>query len=196
MAHSPMADRTPQPQDKYIVRMPEGMREQIKKEATNSGRTMNAEIVHRLNSTLPSGDNYKLNVELEKHLAKEVLATASLHDLAPDRLIAGIIEDHFRGKTSDFSYENKNPDETLFKHQKLILELDRLASELETDFLLYLQKLTQIKLFAKLIVSQRDGGVPAEVLQSANEILDMVKIEEEVARGRNLELISSARREI
>lgn len=48
MAHSLMNDRNPQSQDKYIVRMPDGMREQIKKAAAISGRSMNAEIVYRL----------------------------------------------------------------------------------------------------------------------------------------------------
>jgi plasmid stability protein len=35
-------------QDRYIVRMPEGMRDYIREEAARNHRSMNAEIVHRL----------------------------------------------------------------------------------------------------------------------------------------------------
>lgn len=34
--------------DKYIVRMPPGLRDKIKEEAAKAGRSMNAEIVHHL----------------------------------------------------------------------------------------------------------------------------------------------------
>lgn len=40
-----------QPADKYIVRLPDGMRDRLKAEAKASRRTLNAEIVARLQST-------------------------------------------------------------------------------------------------------------------------------------------------
>jgi hypothetical protein len=43
-----MRKKVIQNQDKYIVRLPEGMRDQIKDAAKEHGRTMNAEIVARL----------------------------------------------------------------------------------------------------------------------------------------------------
>ncbi len=43
-----MVKRQPQTQDKYIVRLPDGMREKIERAALQSGRSMNAEIVLRL----------------------------------------------------------------------------------------------------------------------------------------------------
>lgn len=39
---------TVQTEDKYVLRLPDGMRDRIKKEAERSGRSMNAEIVQRL----------------------------------------------------------------------------------------------------------------------------------------------------
>jgi len=39
-----------QPQDKYVLRMPDGLRGEIKAAAAKSGRSMNAEIVHRLSA--------------------------------------------------------------------------------------------------------------------------------------------------
>lgn len=40
-----------QPQDKFVVRFPDGMRERIAAAAAASGRSMNAEIVHRLSES-------------------------------------------------------------------------------------------------------------------------------------------------
>ncbi|HED4875492.1 TPA: Arc family DNA-binding protein [Stenotrophomonas maltophilia] len=37
-----------QPQDKFVVRFPDGLRDQIAEAAKSSGRSMNAEIIHRL----------------------------------------------------------------------------------------------------------------------------------------------------
>lgn len=43
-----MAARTVQTQDKFIIRLPDGMRDQINEAAKANGRTMTAEIVTRL----------------------------------------------------------------------------------------------------------------------------------------------------
>lgn len=42
--------------EKFVVRLPPGMREQIAQVAEKSGRSMNAEIVHRLRESLDSRD--------------------------------------------------------------------------------------------------------------------------------------------
>lgn len=41
-----------QPQDKFVVRFPDGLRDQIADAARESGRSMNAEIVYRLEQSL------------------------------------------------------------------------------------------------------------------------------------------------
>lgn len=46
-----MTEREPYPsekQDRFIVRLPDGMRDRIKAAASHNGRSMNAEIVHAL----------------------------------------------------------------------------------------------------------------------------------------------------
>jgi plasmid stability protein len=45
-----------QPGDKYIVRFPEGMRDRLAEEARRNGRSMNAEVVARIQATLDAGD--------------------------------------------------------------------------------------------------------------------------------------------
>lgn len=44
-------DRTPQAADKYIVRLPDGMRDRIAEAAKQNNRSMNAEVVARLQAS-------------------------------------------------------------------------------------------------------------------------------------------------
>ncbi|WP_420415828.1 Arc family DNA-binding protein [Marinovum algicola] len=46
-----MTDRAPQSQDKFIVRLPDGMRDRIKAAAEANNRSMNAEIIARLDAS-------------------------------------------------------------------------------------------------------------------------------------------------
>lgn len=48
-----MSERAPQNQDKFIVRLPDGMRDRIKKVAEANNRSMNAEIVATLETHYP-----------------------------------------------------------------------------------------------------------------------------------------------
>lgn len=50
-------ERKPQEQDRYIVRFPDGMRDKLKREAEMAGRSLNAEIVTRLEASLASGNS-------------------------------------------------------------------------------------------------------------------------------------------
>lgn len=43
-----------QPQDKYVLRMPDGMRDRIKRAAEKNNRSMNAEIVAALEEAYPN----------------------------------------------------------------------------------------------------------------------------------------------
>lgn len=45
-----------QQQDKFIIRLPDGMRDQIKRAAVEEGRSMNAQIVQHLRAIYPPTD--------------------------------------------------------------------------------------------------------------------------------------------
>lgn len=47
-----MREKIIQPQDKYVLRLPDGMRDQLKAEAENNGRSLNAEIIYRLEESM------------------------------------------------------------------------------------------------------------------------------------------------
>ena len=93
MAHSPMATRSPQAQDKYILRLPSGMRDRLKSEAHDNGRSLNAEMVQRLSVSLEADEEgERLWEELHKRDAK----IRQIEELAYDREkhLTGILEEY------------------------------------------------------------------------------------------------------
>lgn len=56
-----------QNQDKFIARLPEGLRERLKKAANRNKRSMNAELVHALENHL-SGEEYRVNKQAKEDL--------------------------------------------------------------------------------------------------------------------------------
>lgn len=84
-----MAQESPsRDQDKFMVRMPEGMRERIAEEAKANGRSMNAEIVARLEQSLP---NVPLENRLLDHLMREKLRQCTIR-IAGERALRAIGE--------------------------------------------------------------------------------------------------------
>ena len=51
--------KTGRDSDKFPLRLPDGFRDRIKAEAEHNGRTMNAEIVFRLNAAYAAIENKK-----------------------------------------------------------------------------------------------------------------------------------------
>lgn len=49
-----MGERPHQSEDKYVLRLPAGMRDAVKRAADSNGRSMNAEIIHRLKQVGPA----------------------------------------------------------------------------------------------------------------------------------------------
>ena len=50
--------------DQFVIRFPEGMRDRIAKLAAANGRSMNAELIDRLEKSMGDSDNLK-NLEME-----------------------------------------------------------------------------------------------------------------------------------
>ncbi|MEM9700244.1 MAG: Arc family DNA-binding protein [Pseudomonadota bacterium] len=63
-----MSDFPSQKQDKFVLRLPDGMRDRIKVHAEANGRSMNAEIIHRLEASfeIPSAlsDHGPISVQI------------------------------------------------------------------------------------------------------------------------------------
>lgn len=66
---------THQDQDRYIVRFPDGMRDRLKDAAASNKRSMNAEIVARLEASFEAGSaslNGEIAALIQKHVDAEV----------------------------------------------------------------------------------------------------------------------------
>jgi hypothetical protein len=71
--------------DKFMLRMPEGMRDRIAEEAAKNKRSMNAEIVARLEETFQADDRYSVkqiqgpfDAETTEALVREIKRVAEL----------------------------------------------------------------------------------------------------------------------
>lgn len=68
-------------QDKFVLRLPDGMRDRIKAAADENGRSMNSEIVATLEDAYPEVDPEAAILEMIQHI-REMSAKA----LPPERL--------------------------------------------------------------------------------------------------------------
>ena len=98
-----MSDRAPQDQDKFVVRLPAGLRERIKEAADANNRSMNSEIVACIEWGLRAGAFFDLRDDGEQsEVLKRSMLIVSLEDAqhtlgAVSRYLAGLN----RRETSD-----------------------------------------------------------------------------------------------
>lgn len=71
-------------QDKFMLRFPDGMRDRIKEAAAENGRSMNAEIIYRLQTTLEM-DAYVPGPNVQTDETALELARALVHRLEQER---------------------------------------------------------------------------------------------------------------
>jgi len=60
-----------QPQDKYVLRLPDGMRDRIAAAARANGRSMNAEIISTLEDTYPPDRTIEDTIYFAKQILSE-----------------------------------------------------------------------------------------------------------------------------
>ena len=90
-----------QPQDKYVVRLPDGMRDKLKAEAEKNKRSMNAEIVARLEATFhtipehmtPEAFNYVLGANYVNATKVAAILREALQRVEDLSVSAGRVED-------------------------------------------------------------------------------------------------------
>jgi hypothetical protein len=70
-----MSKKPVQPQDKYVLRMPEGMRDRIKRAADLNNRSMNAEIISVLEERFPPPPEIELEFLLSLEAMKERISS-------------------------------------------------------------------------------------------------------------------------
>lgn len=112
-----MTKQVAQPQEKFVVRFPDGMRDRIATAAEKAGRSMNAEIVQRLSDSLEPRDDRRL---------------AELADCAEEiAYAAGVLKGHLSGAAAVLEAQGELPSGSLtasFEDEanELVRHLDRL----------------------------------------------------------------------
>ncbi|MET4686206.1 Arc family DNA-binding protein [Sinorhizobium fredii] len=89
-----------QPQDKYVLRLPDGMRERLKAAAEANGRSMNAEMIHRLERSFEF--DYHVEVVSELDLPKGSPRTPlALGEFIDMRIIEFLTSERLRERLSE-----------------------------------------------------------------------------------------------
>jgi len=81
-----MTDRAPQVQDKFVVRLPNGLRDRIKLAAEASNRSMNAEIVWTLEAKYPHRELVSVD-EVKKWILDTYQLAASYPEVTNEDLV-------------------------------------------------------------------------------------------------------------
>lgn len=181
MAHSLMAERTPQSQDKYIVRFPEGMRDEIKMSADLNGRSLNAEIIQRLKQSYTPYREDLFTIRLSPETQDALTLDALAHDKTDEERAEEIL-------TRNYNIQSDYTD-LLFRYNEQFSRIgdleernDALKKQLERDFVLYYTKATQLNNFARAVLNTGTGD---EALQkAATDIVSLTEVEMTLLRDR------------
>lgn len=94
-----MTDEAPsRQQDKFVLRMPDGMRDRIAKEAESNGRSMNAEIVQRLEASFRRSVDDEQVLEFSKKMesalksANEEASAAKVGAAVSSSLLVSVLD--------------------------------------------------------------------------------------------------------
>lgn len=100
--------------DQFVVRFPEGMRDRIKDEADKNGRSMNAEIIARLNSSFWALEEIEASKEKNEQLLDKI------NRLMNDKLSE--IDRFFDDQRTSFLEVVRESDEGANEYARLLLE--------------------------------------------------------------------------
>lgn len=83
-------------QDQYMVRFPDGMRDELKALAEKSGRSMNTEIISRLMMSLgEASEGPAWTLYVPEDLQKRVAIAAQRHGVSPNEEIINLLSDFY-----------------------------------------------------------------------------------------------------
>jgi hypothetical protein len=142
--------------DKFMLRLPDGMRELVRQSAENSGRSMNAEIVQRLKQSFDEAAGDTLRLDLPSEAWNHLMMDAGIAGIQMEERALQIIQSAYAqpGET--------NP--ALARAQDAVMDNIDLSEQVEAmkraqdlDFLLYYNKVVQLLNLTQAILM--DGGV-------------------------------------
>jgi hypothetical protein len=159
------------------------MRDEIKLAADVNGRSMNAEIIHRLKNAFyrveDGGPRIKVSQELYDALSLDSFGRGQ----DPDERAAEILNSRFDSKTDYDQMVDALAAEKL-KNGDVRDENKSLKNDLERDFVLYYGKTLQISQFIAMLLRDAGDTLPEHVRSAARDLEELSKSEIEMLRDR------------
>ena len=156
-------------QDKFMLRLPDGMREQIRHSADSLGRSMNAEIVQRLKHSLEDdADSRFAKIYLPHDLWSTLFADAHLRGMDDHDRLVQILENAF-SNTPDTEQNTDKVYEVYAENVRVTDENSDLKEQIDIFVSLYYGKIIQLSQLAQLIMSHPEN-VPEKLRRIAEDI--------------------------
>lgn len=162
-------------QDQYVLRFPDGMREQIKDAAEFSGRSMNAEIIQRLKFTFDESQAEKLHLHLPADLWNDLMADAGVHGVQMDDRVIEILQGTYNGdQVGKAALDEVRA--LVNQNSELSDQIAEMKEKADADFLLYYSKVVQLRQLAQSVLAVGER-VPAEVSSVARDLDELSRAE-------------------
>ncbi|MDP9559776.1 UNVERIFIED_ORG: plasmid stability protein [Rhizobium nepotum] len=178
-------------QDQYMIRFPEGMREELKLSAANMGRSMNAEIVQRLKTSFEEEGRDYYKVSLPEETRNALSIDALVHNVDFEERASQVLQAAY-DKSSEYTFSLLKVDELAREGAYLEAELTRLTETQNSDFLMYYSKVVQLSHFVNSVVAA-GKSIPAEILDEAKSLQQLAATEIDTIHSR-VERIEHARK--
>jgi plasmid stability protein len=124
-----VADQTGRESDKFMLRLPDGMRDRIKAVAAENGRSMNAEIVATLEKEYPVKVSQEMLCIL---LDASTDLLDAMEEMLPNNDQATTLRDYLieaRNSANNDSERQQKYEETLLVFDKIAKGLDRIVNK-------------------------------------------------------------------
>jgi len=178
--------------DKLLLRFPQGMRNQIKAAADISGRSMNAEIIHRLARSLAEDEADTLKVNLPGETWNALMADAAINNMQMDERAADILQGAF-DQSPDYARAMEQIQQMANEMNDLHELVYHLGQKSDADFILYHTKATQLHQFCTLVLANDGSALPDTLRKLAKELQDLTLSELQTVRRRHDEEVFKAK---
>lgn len=170
--------------ERFQVRMPEGLRDEIKLSADVNGRSMNAEIIHRLKNAFytPEKEGYS-RIYLPDDVYQPLMLDAYGRGVDPDERAVEIIAGKYDPQTEYKQLVDALAEEKL-KSEDILEQNHDLKQDQERDFVLYYGKALQISQFIETLLRDAGDALPPHIQKAAADLEALNQAELTMLRAR------------
>lgn len=170
--------------DQFNLRLPDGMRDAIKEAADVSGRSMNGEMIHRLQQSLELHSITGLYLDLPEALEREISLDALGRNMEMDERAIQVLSDAYRAAPRAFAQQLDKLEDEIVRNADLTDLVSDLKKSLERDFVLYYGKVTHISQFIAHLLASAGNALPADIRKSAQDLQVLGEAELKILRQR------------